>query len=180
MVGTNKGALDTLQRIPRDSVGVEIGVWKGDTSARFLERCGFLHMVDPWAVEPYQDDDYNAYLKKYAKLTGSLDPADFQKYYDNIYRDVVKRFKDAPVNICRCTSYDFFDTFSGHVDWVYIDGLHTFDGCRADLQNAIKIVREGGWIFGDDYGNKPEVKRAVDSFGMGFELFGLNQYAISL
>jgi len=176
MLGKNKGSLDTVERIPRGSVGVEIGVWRGDTSARFLERCGFLHMVDPWAVEPYQDDP--DYLKKYSKLTGSLDPADFQKYYDNIYRDVCGRFKDRPVKIHRCTSDHFFDTFTDKVDWVYIDGLHTFDGCLSDLQNSLKIVKEGGWIFGDDYGNKPEVKRAVDTFGMGFELFGLNQYGI--
>jgi len=180
MLGKNKGALDTVERIPLGSVGVEIGVWRGDTSERFLQRARFLHLVDPWAVEPYQDADYSAYLKKYAKLTGSLDPADFQKYYDDVYQSVVDRFKGKPVEIHRCTSAEFFDTFRGYVDWVYIDGLHTFEGCLFDLQNALNIVKPGGWILGDDYGNKPGVKKAVDAFGLGFELFGLNQYAIPI
>jgi hypothetical protein len=185
MYGSNTGSDETWKRIPQGSIGVEIGVWKGDSSAKFLKRAGHLHLVDPWAVEPYSDSEeyggYMAYLKRYAKLVGSSDPADFQKHYDGIYQAVQKRFKDAQVTIHRCTSAEFFRTFKGRVYWAYVDGSHTFEGCLADLRGAREIVDQ--YIFGDDYGNRPQVKRAVDTFvaetGLQFEPFGLNQYQIT-
>jgi len=65
------------------------------------------------------------------------------------------------------------------VDWVYVDGAHTYDGCLADLRAARKIA---DIIYGDDYGNRLDVKKAVDAFvkesGLPFEAFGLNQYQI--
>lgn len=176
MLGHNRAALEVCARIPRGSTGVEIGVWRGDSSTVFLERAGFLHLVDPWAVEPYQDDDFAGYLAKYARLTGSTDPADFQRVYDRIHADVVARFQGQPVRIHRCTSAAFFGQFTGLVDWVYIDGLHTFEACAADIEGARRIVRPRGLILGDDYGNKPGVTRAVDASGYGFEVFAGNQW----
>lgn len=184
MYGSNTGSDETWKRIPQGSIGVEIGVWKGDSSAKFLKRARHLHLVDSWAVEPYSESDehggYRAYLKRYAKLVGSSKPADFDAHYESVYQAVKARFKEDPVTIHRCTSAEFFATFSSSVDWVYVDGSHTFDGCLADLRGAHKIAR---LIFGDDYGNKPEVKRAVDAFvaetGLQFEPFGLNQYQIT-
>lgn len=184
MFGRNAGARDTAARIPLGSVGVEIGVWKGDSSEVFLRRAAHLHLVDPWAVDAYRDSDehggFDAYIERYARLTGSTDPARFQVFYEQVYDGVRQRFAGRPVTIHRCTSADFFATFHGLVDWVYIDGLHSFDGCLADLQAARQVVRSGGWIFGDDYGNKPGVTRAVQALGLPFETFGRNQYAIAL
>lgn len=40
-----------LKGLPRGAVGAEIGVWRGDFSARILEtgQPRLLHLVDPWA-----------------------------------------------------------------------------------------------------------------------------------
>ena len=181
MFGRNPGAIETAKRIPKGSTGVEIGVWRGESSALFLQRAAHLHLVDPWSVEPYQDGDYQDYLNRYAKIVGSADPARFQKYYDGVFQDVLQRFKGQAVTIHRCTSTKFFAEFTDTVDWVYIDGLHTFDGCMADLNGALDIVKQGGSIFGDDYGNKEGVTDAVDQFAKRFEVdhFG-NQYQIRL
>ena len=46
MFGTNKTSFATAKRIPKDTVGVELGVWKGDTSLLFLQNAKHLHMVD--------------------------------------------------------------------------------------------------------------------------------------
>jgi len=183
MVGNNPGAQETAKRIPLGSVGVEIGVWRGDTSALFLQRAGHLHLVDPWSVEPYKGGDYQAYLNRYTKIVGSPDPERFQNYYDDVAASVAKRFNFMDVTIHRCTSTAFFAGFSGTVDWVYIDGLHTFDGCLNDLIGSLSIGKKGGSIFGDDYGNKEGVTRAVDEFAKRTEFevdhFG-NQYQIQL
>lgn len=183
MFGKNLAAAETAKRVPVGSVGVEIGVWRGDSTALFLERASHVHLVDPWSVTAYEDSeefgDYRAYLKRYAALVGSDDPREFQKYYDRIHRSVCDRFPPELVTIHRCTSDDFFRKFSWQVDWVYVDGSHSFGGCLTDLKNAQRIVKPGGLIFGDDYGNKPGVTSAVQEFAETFEVFGGNQYQIA-
>ena len=186
MYGKNSDSRHTLNRIPPHSVGVEIGVWQGDSSARFLTRASHLHLVDSWSPVPYTHSDehgtYQNYLKRYSQLVGSEDPADFQKYYDKIYRSVVKRFHDLPVTIHRKSSTEFFDSFDQKVDWVYVDGDHSYQGCLADLRNCLRIVKPGGQILGDDYTNKPGVRRAVDTFvaetGLELNNFYGTQYEI--
>ena len=37
------------------------------------------------------------------------------------------------------------------LDWIYIDGDHTYDAARADLDAAMRVVKPGGLICADDY-----------------------------
>lgn len=186
MFGTNKGSDEIWKHIPEGSVGVELGVWRGDSSEKFLRRSKHLHLVDPWSVVAYEDSDefgdYEGYLNRYSTLVGSRDPKDFQRYYDNIAESVRIRFLGKPVTIHRCTTDKFFTSFAEQVDWVYVDALHSFEGCLSDLQNSLRIVKTGGYIFGDDYGNKPGVVQAVDHFikdtGLQLDVISSNQYKI--
>jgi hypothetical protein len=182
MLGKNPGAAETAKRIPVGSVGVEVGVWRGDSTALFLENAAHVHCVDPWSVTAYEGSpefgDYAAYIKRYAPIVGSEDPRRFQEYYDRIYRDVCDRFPSELVTVHRCTSAEFFRKFTWRVDWVYVDGLHNYESCLSDLHGARSILKPGGFIFGDDYGNKPGVTEAVHSFSSDVEVFGRNQYQI--
>lgn len=186
MFGKNTGARQVLRHLPGDSIGVEIGVWKGLSSEVFLEKAAHLHMVDPWSPAAYLESDefgsFDDYLDRYSVLTGGSDEASFQHYYDKIYASVAARFADLPVTIHRMTSSEFFKNFDGLADWFYIDGLHSFSGCLADLRGASKICRYA--IFGDDYGVKPGVTQAVDKFieetGLMLERFGADQYLIRI
>lgn len=181
MYGQNIGTDETWKRIPRDSVGVEIGVWKGESSVKFLKRAQTLHLVDPWSPTAYEDSDefgnYALYLRRYSRLVGSSHPKDFQRFYDNVYRSTINRINHElkmyfvkqkvtkEVKIYRQTSEEFFRTFDEKVDWVYVDGSHAYDVVLDDLYNSLKIVKHGGSIFGDDYSDKkPDVKKAVDEF----------------
>jgi len=186
MLGTNIGTDETWKLIPKDSVGAELGVWKGESSVKFLQRAGHLHLVDPWSAVAYEDSDefgdYAGYLNRYSKIVGSNKPEDFQKYYDGIAESVKMKFKNDPVTIHRITTDEFFDTFEGQVDWVYVDALHSFEGCLSDLRRSLKIIRPGGFIIGDDYGNKPGVVQAVDQFiketSLTLDNFHTNQFRI--
>lgn len=188
MYGKNTDSRQTLNRIPLQSTGVEIGVWQGDSSARFLTKARHLHLVDSWSPVPYTKSDehgtYEDYLRRYSQLVGSEDPADFQAYYDKIYHAVVKRFQDQAVTIHRVSSSEFFQSFDQQVDWVYVDGDHSFQGCLADLRGCLRIVRPGGQILGDDYTNKPGVRQAVDTFvnetGLKLNNFYGTQYEICI
>lgn len=188
MFGSNQGTNETWKRMPKDSIGVELGVWKAESSVKFLKRAKHLYLVDPWSAVAYEDSDefgdYQGYLDRYSKLVGSNNPEDFQKYYDGIYESVCKKMQGHPVTIHRCTTDEFFENFTDMVDWVYVDALHSFEGCLSDLRKSLKIIKSGGYIFGDDYGNKPGVVQAVDTFisetGLSLNNFYSNQFEIKV
>ena len=48
-----------------------------------------------------------------------------------------------------------------------------YEGCLHDLTRSLEVLKPGGILFGDDYGDKkPGVKKAVDEFikAKGFKL----------
>jgi hypothetical protein len=189
MGGENPHSWAVVKRIPENSVGVELGVWSGDTSQQFLDsgKVRLLHLVDAWSTESYRDDP--DYIKRHKglvdfRLIKDSTIESFQRYYDEVYADVVERFKDSPVEIHRMTTEEFFVTAAPVVDWVYVDASHEHSGVLADLVASRLIVKLRGSIFGDDYGNKPGVVSAVDEFvktyNLGLDLFEYNQYEIKL
>jgi hypothetical protein len=46
----------------------------------------------------------------------------------------------------RTTSDDFFQQNSDFFDFVFIDGLHTFEQVRKDIINALAKTKVGGWV----------------------------------
>ena len=189
MIGQNKNSVSILDKIPRNSIGAEIGVWKGDSSELFLKTTNpkELHLVDPWSFDAFADnlteEEYKKEVEKYSKITNGKDRKSFEEYYDRIYQGVVSRFKSSPnVIIHRKKSTEWFNAFNKKLDWIYIDGDHTYDGCLNDLNNCLKVMKPNSIIFGDDYGNKPDVKRAVDDFSVDKNLviLGTNQFMIEV
>ena len=139
-----------------------------------------LYMIDAYSVEPYKDNSemsYQEYLAKYQHVTGEFAEAGFMRYYDEVYKTVKQKFElIEQAELCRTTSNNWFEEFlaaKGHgnpemLDWIYIDGDHSFEGCYSDLENALKVVKPGGLIIGDDYywpnskWGKKGVTKAVD------------------
>ena len=72
--------------------------------------------------------------------------------------DVVKKFKD------------------NSLDFIYIDALHTYEGCKKDIKLWWPKLKKGGLFSGHDYinGRLPEgnfgVKKAVDEFVKKYNL----------
>jgi predicted O-methyltransferase YrrM len=54
------------------------------------------------------------------------------------------------------------------LDFIYIDGDHTYEGCKKDVELWWPKLRVGGLFSGHDYKNRPrnnkEAKRAVDEY----------------
>ena len=155
-----------LRRLPKSSVGVEIGVWAGDLSAAILRavRPVRLHLLDPWAFAP--DERYEQ-----AWYGGAR--AGSQAEMDEVYERVLQRFEteiaDGAVVIHRSTSAEVAAGFEdASLDWVYVDGNHLYEYVRTDLELFAPKVRPGGLLAGDDYGAAgwwdDGVRRAVDRF----------------
>lgn len=174
-IKTNKDAPNIMHIIPPGSRGAEIGVWMGNSSQRFIDRgIAHIYLVDAYSVEPYKDNSeasFEEYIAKYSKVTGEFTEAGFTRFYDNVYKSVVERFKGDPrVTVCRMTSDQWFEDNNETLDWIYVDGDHSYEGCLRDLNNSLSKVKKGGMILGDDYGwpgskwNKPGVTQAVNEF----------------
>ena len=181
MRGINKTVKETVKLIPENSIGAELGVWKGETSSKFLPKCKFLHLVDSWSIVAYEDSDehgnYEGYLQRYSKIVGSDNPNDFQKFYDNIYSEVNEKFANSPVKIYRMTTKEWFKVFDEKLDWIYVDANHGYQDALFDLQESYKKIKSGGILFADDYSdNKPGVKKAVEDFSKQLDLPFVNFY----
>lgn len=167
-----------LKHIPKNTVGAEIGVWMANTSKKILDKTNpsHLYLVDPWSVEPYKNqvnnehESYENYLEKYSRVTGGRDEEAFKTFYDKVYNDVVAKMAKYPnATVLRMTSKEFFETFDKKLDWIYIDGDHSYEGCYQDLTGCLNVIATNGIIFGDDYAweknnGKPGVTKAVNQF----------------
>lgn len=155
-----------LEILPRLSVGAEIGVHRGDFSAEILKIVApsRLHLVDPW-----KHFDTPAY--KHAWYGGGASGG--QSEMDERYATVLVRFRSeidaGQVLVHRRFSNDFgLDLPADHLDWVYIDGDHTYEFVTRDLELFFGKLKPGGYLLGDDYQNggwwAGGVKKAVDEF----------------
>lgn len=136
-----------LRGLPVQSTGAEVGVYKGDFSARILKvaRPKKLFLVDPWRFFPSNP----------SKCWGGNSDVD-QGVMDGIYAGVVRRFQDAiasgVVQVCRATSLESTATIAdGQLDWAYIDGDHRYPAVLQDLEAYWPKIRPGGVLLGDDY-----------------------------
>jgi len=149
-----------LEQLPKNAVGAEIGVWRGEFSRHLLDvtRPRELHLIDPWQFQG--DYPRRMYGGKVARS---------QTEMDAIYEEV-RAGLSAP-NVCfhRGLSSDVLKALpDSHLDWIYIDGNHSFEFVLEDLRLAARKVKPGGLISGDDYlwkdGEDRPVSRAVSVF----------------
>jgi len=133
-------------------VGAEIGVSKGLHSKQLCQTIEGLKLflIDPWAgydTPQITDERANARLEA-----------------------CVKRLAQYNVEYVRKTSMEAVRSFEDNsLDFVYIDGLHTFDAVMSDLIFWSPKVRSGGIVAGHDYLEFPNggVIPAVRSYVMG-------------
>lgn len=120
-------------------VGVEIGVLGASGTVAMLNRMPNLKLyaIDPW--EHIEGKPFEAERD--------------QEYHDFNYQESVKRtaeFGDRAILI-KMTSDAAFEWLPGMFDFVWIDGDHSEDQVRRDVQKWKTRVKSGGIIGGHDY-----------------------------
>lgn len=119
-------------------LAVEIGVFKGAFSAAFLDvwKGEKLYLVDPWTK--LDTSEYN-------------DPLN-ESHWDQVYnecRSNIQRHKSRAV-IMEMKSVEAYSHISDLLDFVYLDGNHSYSNVKWDIENWWAKIRENGVLAGHD------------------------------
>ncbi|MEO1129623.1 MAG: class I SAM-dependent methyltransferase [Planctomycetota bacterium] len=155
-----------LDMFPRDSIGAEIGVHKGDFARKMIDEVApsELYLIDPW--EHQTSETYREAWFGGKALNGQTE---MDERHDQVCRRFNREIATGQVLIRRGYSSDMLEQFPDeYFDWVYIDGNHLYEYVKSDLEISLRKTKHGGFIAGDDYkvGGwwQSGVKEAVDEF----------------
>lgn len=153
---------ELIKLVPKNSIGAEIGIFKGEFSHILLDTINpkLFYMIDPWEGNIMSGD----------KNGENIEYINGEQFY---IQNIIPEFMFLPqVKILRNYS-DILSLFpNDYLDWIYIDGAHDYDNVSIDLRNSFEKVKPGGLIMGHDYTNNmfPGLVFAVDEFCQSYNL----------
>ena len=129
---------------------IEIGSYLGESTIMFAQKFKKVITIDPF-IDNYDDSEYP---KEYTPLS-----LVYEKFLENIsnYSNVFHIRKKSDDAI-----FDIIDK----VDFVYIDGHHTYEQVKKDIINYKKVIKDGGIIGGHDFSDvwQERVVKAVEEY----------------
>lgn len=157
----NRTELARLFNTQGFSIGAEIGVFNGHFAQILCAEIPNLRLfaVDCWETYPeYKDHTRESTMSKaYAEACDKLSKYNCT-FIKRMSADAVAEFRD------------------GSLDFVFIDGNHSYEYVKQDIEEWTKKVRKGGIVAGHDYCVLPhfgmDVVRAVNEYvdTHGYEL----------
>ncbi|MFI5122415.1 MAG: class I SAM-dependent methyltransferase [Vicinamibacteria bacterium] len=140
-----------LKRLPRDAVGAELGVFRGEFTRRILEiaKPRELHLIDGWW-----------------ELHGETFPFEWGAYADwgklstrDAHAEVERIAAAAEPGVCEIHVGDDLEILERfpdrHFDWVYLDTSHQYEHTLAELELLDARVKPAGLIAGHDWIEDP-------------------------
>jgi len=123
--------------------GAEIGVWNGEFAKVVLDKQKTLQeyiLVDPWQHLADWNKPFNT------------DDNEFEQIFNTAMANTLHGPHGHKVKVIRALSEDGARQIAdASLDYVYIDGDHTYNGAMKDLQNWAPKVKAGGLVCGDDF-----------------------------
>jgi len=165
-----EGLMDLIKELGDNSnkTMVEIGSFVGESTVLFAQSFKQVIAIDPFLA------DYDP-----------ADPTSYLFEFKNVYETYLERTGDHKnIKTIKLTSTDAKDVLKDELfDFIYIDGLHTYEGVKEDIINYLPLVKKGGVIGGHDYTDNTEhihlegVKKAVNEmFGAPDKVFKDNSW----
>ena len=153
--------LSRLIRAHKYRLGVEIGVKSGRNIKEITNACPhvIVHAVDPWEITPnyshWTEDNMRSSETNFDNVMARRPNCIIK--HKMLSNKAVSLFKDEAL------------------DFVFIDGDHSYKGVKDDIKIWLPKIRKGGLISGHDYAG--EDKRGVKFIGVAkavHEQFGDN------
>ncbi len=127
-------------------IGIEIGVHLGLNARELFNRLRpkKLHLIDPWQELSGAEHAGTWYER--------VTQEEMDGYYKAVQRSFQPQVSRGLVEIHRKMSWDALPAFEDNsVDWIYVDGDHSYKAVKRDLEMSYAKVKPGGMIAGDDY-----------------------------
>lgn len=144
------GLYHIARKLPYNAVVVEIGTWKGKSTYCISKglRSGKIYAIDPFNADAGLDLGSQ---KEYADKKGVKD------LLVN-FKDTMKRFGvDKKIVAKKGYSTEFHEDFD-KIDFLFIDGDHSIEGCKTDFNLYSPKIVSGGFIaFHDFYEKRDEL-----------------------
>lgn len=147
-----------LQTLPKQSVGVELGVFKGEFTKDILKIVSpeKLHLVDVW-WEKYGDNypDWGPYTDFGRLKTKSA--------YENVLAviDDIRAKDKVTIHVGNDVPY-LQSLPDGYFDWAYLDSSHEYEHTWTELQVLKSKIKKDGLITGHDWIEDP----GADHYGV--------------
>lgn len=143
----------------RPLIGVEIGVFRGDNAKRLLRNLNIqkLYLIDPYGklyVEKNDivstmeaDSEYSEFLEKEPGFNGIV--YDFEKAH-KFAENNLRNFRDK-VQFIKKKSENAVSEIPDGIDFIYIDGNHSYEYVKRDIELYFPKIKKGGVISGHDF-----------------------------
>lgn len=167
MIANWKFLVELLKDKPHEA-GAEIGVFEGECSVKLLENLPGLRMllcVDPWLR-------YKGFCDRMPKPNGRIGKAEFDEVYRRFLGNI-EPHRDRVIIMRTMSHHAAAHVANGSLDFVFIDGNHTYEYVISDIREWLPKVAEGGVIAGHDYKDKPNygvIQAVKESFGKDFSV----------
>lgn len=156
---------DMLPALIRDrnyKRGIEIGVFAGGHAKAILENSNLKLLI---GIDPYT---------MYGK-GGRPGGMESQEDFDCLYPLVMSRLSSDRYIHFKLTSDEAFPFLKlgwEKFDFVFVDGLHTYEQVKKDLNNYSSIIKKGGVIACHDYNHSgyPGVSEAINEFAKQYDM----------
>lgn len=136
----------------RQVIGVELGVALGENMTYFMEQCPNLNLygIDPWFS--YKDWD------------GNIASQETMDQYHAMALKNLAPYIGTRAHLIRNISKNASDLFADEsIDYVFIDGDHSYECAKMDMYYWYPKVRRGGIFSGHDI-QLPAVQKALGEF----------------
>ena len=137
---------------------VEIGSWKGRSSKALAGATqGKVFCVDHWrGNEELKDETYTEALKQTPDVI-------FREFSAHL-ADEIASGKAVPVRASSVEAVPILKGLlpGGKAEMIFIDGDHSYESVKRDIESVLPLLADGGLLCGHDYGVWPGVRQAVD------------------
>ena len=138
-----------------DLIGLEIGVSSGGNALKLLNELPNLNML--YLVDPFEEYLDERILRSYI----SIKPT-YLLFKKNLLKSPLKD----RIKFIKKKSLECLNEIQDDLDFIYIDGNHSYDVVNEEIKQYYKKIKVGGVFGGDDYNFSrfPGVTKAVDEF----------------
>ncbi|MDB3887358.1 class I SAM-dependent methyltransferase [bacterium] len=125
-----------LQHLPKNGIGIEIGVLGGDWSQHLLDNTKPKELI---LADTFNSNDYPHKNR-------------FQKNNHEFYIKTKFETLGEQVKVMKGLSWDTLSVFPDHYfDWMYIDAAHDYESVKKDLAECIRVLKPNGYLVMNDY-----------------------------